>query len=76
MKKIIVSLLLALTLSVPTAVYASSDDVSDSQQEETSQEGEATGENAQSLSSNILVVYFTYGENADLFFHPYCPEIS
>lgn len=67
MKKIIVSLLLALTLSVPTAVYASSDDVSDSQQEETSQEGEATGENAQSLSSNILVVYFTYGENADLF---------
>lgn len=67
MKKIIVSLLLALTLSVPTAVYASSDDVSDSQQEETSQEGEAAGENAQSLSSNILVVYFTYGENADLF---------
>ena len=66
MKKIIVSLLLALTLSVPTAVYASSDDVSDSQQEETSQEGEAAGENAQSLSSNILVVYFTYGENADL----------
>lgn len=67
MKKIIVSLLLALTLSVPTAVYASSDDVSDSQQEETSQEDEAAGENAQSLSSNILVVYFTYGENADLF---------
>lgn len=67
MKKNIVSLLLALTLSVPTAVYASSDDVSDSQQEETSQEGEAAGENAQSLSSNILVVYFTYGENADLF---------
>ncbi len=66
MKKNIVSLLLALTLSVPTAVYASSDDVSDSQQEETSQEGEAAGENAQSLSSNILVVYFTYGENADL----------
>ena len=51
MKKNIVSLLLALTLSVPTSVYASSDDVSDSQQEE----------NAQSLSSNILVVYFTYG---------------
>lgn len=66
MKKNIVSLLLALTLSVPTAVYASSDDVSDSQQEETSQEDEAAGENAQSLSSNILVVYFTYGENADL----------
>lgn len=66
MKKNIVSLLLALTLSVPTAVYASSDDVSDSQQEETSQEGEAAGENAQSLSSNFLVVYFTYGENADL----------
>lgn len=66
MKKNIVSLLLALTLSVPTAVYASSDDVSDSQQEETSQEGEAAGENAQSLSSNILVVYFTHGENADL----------